>query len=112
MRSKRIHPQQVATSSQMAARLTNVGAADNFRNLFEMPVLFYAAVLTIYAAALTSPFYVVLGWLYVVFRIAHTLIHATYNKVMHRLYAFGSSFIVLAVLWVAIAWDVAVVGRG
>ncbi len=32
MRSKRIHPQVAATSVQMAARLENVQAADNFRS--------------------------------------------------------------------------------
>ena len=42
MRSKRIHPQAVANSVTMAARLDNVQIADNFRNLFETPVLFLA----------------------------------------------------------------------
>ena len=44
MRGRRIHPQAAATSVQMAARLEDVQAADNFRNLFEIPVLFYALV--------------------------------------------------------------------
>ena len=43
-RQKRIHPQAMSTSVQMAAKLQNVQAADNFRNLFETPVLFYALV--------------------------------------------------------------------
>ena len=37
MRAKRIHPQAASTSIQMAAKLQNVQAADNFRNLFETP---------------------------------------------------------------------------
>ena len=41
MTARRIHPNKVASSSQMGAVLQNTRGADNFRNLFEMPVLFY-----------------------------------------------------------------------
>ena len=112
MRAKRIPPQAVATATQMAARLSDTCAADNFRNLFETPVLFYAAVLTIYAAELTSPLYVTLAWVYVVLRLVHSAIHCTYNKVMHRLSVFMAAFLALSLIWGLIAWDVAIVGRG
>jgi len=42
MRTRRIHPQQVANSRTAAQHYESVQAADNYRNLFEMPVLFYA----------------------------------------------------------------------
>jgi len=112
MRAKRIPPQAVATATQMAARLSDICAADNFRNLFETPVLFYAAVLTIYAAELTSPLYVTLAWVYVALRLVHSAIHCTYNKVMHRLGVFMAAFLALSLIWGLIAWDVAIVGRG
>jgi len=112
MRAKRIPPQAVATATQMAARLSDTCAADNFRNLFETPVLFYAAVLTIYAAELTSPLYVTLAWVYVALRLVHSAIHCTYNKVMHRLGVFMAAFLALSLIWGLIAWDVAIVGRG
>ena len=112
MRAKRIPPQAVATATQMAARLSDTCAADNFRNLFETPVLFYAAVLTVYAAELTSPLYVTLAWVYVVLRLVHSAIHCTYNKVMHRLSVFMAAFLALSLIWGLIAWDVAIVGRG
>ena len=47
IRRERIPPQAVATSVQAAARLTDTRASDNFRNLFELPVLFYLAVVVI-----------------------------------------------------------------
>jgi hypothetical protein len=75
-------------------------------------VLFYAAVLTIYAAELTSPLYVTLAWVYVVLRLVHSAIHCTYNKVMHRLSVFMAAFLALSLIWGLIAWDVAIVGRG
>ncbi|MET0204667.1 MAG: MAPEG family protein [Casimicrobiaceae bacterium] len=112
MVARRVPPQQVATAAQMAARLEDTGAADNFRNLFETPLLFVAAVLTIYAAALTSLPYVVLAWLYVAARVVHSVIHCTYNKVMHRLFAFLASLLVLWTMWGLIGWDLVVAGRG
>lgn len=112
MRERRIHSQAVASASQMMSRLARTGAADNFRNLFETPVLFYAAALTIYAVHLSSPLYVALAWGYVALRLVHSLIHCTYNKVMHRLQAFIASFVVLWVIWGLIAWDVVIANRG
>lgn len=102
MRNKRIHPQAAATSVQMAARLENVQAADNFRNLFEVPVLFYALVAVALAAHHTPTWLVFGAWLYVLLRVVHSVIHCTYNKVMHRLSAFLAGFALLVALWVAL----------
>lgn len=104
MKRERIHPQAVATSAQSAARLTDSCAADNFRNLFELPVLFYVALV---AAAMTGQVTVTtlsLAWLFVLLRVAHSTIQCTYNKVMHRFYAYLAGGIVLWVLWAVIAW--------
>ncbi len=101
MREKRVHPQTVATSLQMVARLENVQAADNFRNLFETPVLFYVLA-TIALAMAYTPLWLVIGaWLYVALRVLHSLIQCTYNKVMHRFRVFLASFALLTILWVA-----------
>lgn len=101
MRQKGIHPQAVATSVQMASRLEHIQAADNFRNLSEVPILFYALV-AIALGTNNTPGWLVLGcWLYVALRVLHSFIQCTYNKVMHRLYAFMASFLLLVGLWVA-----------
>jgi hypothetical protein len=101
MRTKRIHPQAVATSVKMATRLDNIQAADNFRNLFEVPVLFYALA-AVALATKHTPLWLVYGaWLYVVLRALHSLIHCTYNRVMHRFAAFLASFALLVGLWLA-----------
>jgi hypothetical protein len=101
MRSKRIHPQTISTFAQITSRLENTQAADNFRNLFETPVLFYALV-AIALAIHNTPGWLVMGcWLYVVLRVLHSFIQCTYNKVMHRFVVFVSSFVLLVVLWVA-----------
>jgi hypothetical protein len=49
-----------------------------------------------------TPAWLAVGaWLYVLLRVAHSLIHCTYNKVMHRLAVFLASFVLLVGLWVS-----------
>lgn len=103
-RRERIHPQSVATSAQMAARLTDSRCADNLRNLFELPVLFYVAVIVAFVTAQGAPLVVVLAWLFVALRVAHSFIHCGYNKVMHRFAVFLAGALVLSVLWARLAW--------
>lgn len=107
MRARRIHPQAVATASAMAGKLENVTAADNFRNLFEGPTLFYAACAVALALRLADPLLVALAWAYVAARCAHTAIHVTTNRVMRRFAAFATSHALLALLWIVLAVRVA-----
>src|ERR1044071_4397290 len=79
MKRERIHPQAVATSAQAAAKLTDSKAADNFRNLFELPVLFYLALVVAAQTAQVNASTIALAWLFVALRIAHSAIHCTYN---------------------------------
>lgn len=99
MRQKRVRPQAVATSLQMTAALERVQAADNFKNLFELPVLFY--VLCICALTLSfTPGWLIGGlWGFVGLRYLHSFIHCTYNNVMHRFWAYAASFLLLFALW-------------
>ena len=99
LRSRRIHPQQVATSKQMGETLQNVQSADHFRNLFEVPVLFYAVCGFIAIAKLTTLFLLACAWGYVVLRAAHTYVHLTSNKVVRRFQVFVASTLVLYVMW-------------
>ena len=103
MKRERIHPQAVATSAQAEARLTHSRAADNFRNLFELPVLFYLALVV---AALTAQVHAAtlgLAWTFVALRVLHSWIHCTYNRVKHRFHAFAASSLVLWALWIVLA---------
>jgi hypothetical protein len=105
MRRERIHPQAVATSAQMAARITDSRASDNFRNLFELPVLFYVALLVLASIGQVTPATLLLAWLFVALRILHSAIHCSYNRVVHRFYAYLAGGLVLWVLWGVIAVD-------
>ena len=103
MKRERIHPQAVATSAQATARLTDSAAADNFRNLFELPVLFYLAIVVAAQSGQVTALTVSLAWLFVALRIAHSAIQCTYNKVIHRFYAYVSGGAALWLLWGVLA---------
>ena len=105
MNARRINPQSVRTSRLAAGVLENVAAADNFRNLFEVPVLFFAVCLAFAVSARTSPGAVVLAWLYVALRAAHSLIHLSYNRVMHRFTVYAASTLTVFALWLLFAWE-------
>ncbi|MFO1507519.1 MAG: MAPEG family protein [Lysobacterales bacterium] len=104
MKRDRIHPQAIATSAQATARLTDSRAADNFRNLFELPVLFYLALVVAAVCGLETLPVLVLAWLFVVLRVAHSWIHCTYNKVMHRFSAYLAGGIALWLLWIVLGY--------
>jgi hypothetical protein len=99
MRERRIHPQKVATSQAMAQTMQNVQSADHFRNLFEVPVLFYALCGFLAITKLTTLFLLACAWGFVVLRAVHTYIHLTHNTVLRRFQAFVASTIVLYVMW-------------
>jgi len=58
--------------------------SDNLKNLFEMPVLFYALILYLFATGKVDLAYLSAAWLFVVFRALHSLVHCTFNLVMLR----------------------------
>jgi hypothetical protein len=99
MRARGIHPQKLATSRQMAETMQNTQAADHFRNLFEMPVLFYVLCALLAISQLTTPLLLACAWGYVVLRAYHAYIHLTHNKVIRRFQAYVASCLVLFLMW-------------
>lgn len=107
-KGNRIHPQKTATSAQMMALMEDSRAADNFRNLFEVPVLFYVATLTIFSGGFTCLPHLVFAWGFVAARFAHSYIHCTGNVVIRRFYAYLASWIFLFCTWSMLAWQLLV----
>ena len=98
MRELGIDPQTVR-SSAMAGVLKKVEAGDNFKNLFEVPVLFYVLVACLTAADMVTPLFVVGAWVFVALRALHSTIHCTYNKVLHRFYAYAAGTVLVFAMW-------------
>jgi hypothetical protein len=99
LRQRRIDPQSLATSALAAQTLQRVQASDNFKNLFEVPILFYALCAVLTLAQYVSPFFVMGAWLYVALRYIHSFIHLTYNRVTHRFAVYALSTVILFMLW-------------
>ena len=99
IRKNRIDPQQLATSETASSRLKDVSAADNFSNLLETPVLFYVICTILFVTDEVTQFNLLLAWVYVALRAVHSLIHVTYNNVIHRWAAYVTSTLCLFVIW-------------
>lgn len=79
-----------------------IGAArrvsDNYNNLLEQPVLFYALCLTIAVGGLTDKSHLWLAWGYFALRVAHSAIHCSYNKMPHRGVTFALASLLLMIM--------------
>src|SRR5580765_5001761 len=73
--------------------------SDNLKNLFEIPVLFYALALYLFVTNQVDGTYVAAAWVFVAFRALHSAVHCTINIVMVRFYLYLVS--TLAVWFIA-----------
>ena len=74
--------------------------SDNLKNLFEIPVIFYALAFYLFATKQVDTVYVAAAWVFVAFRVLHSAVHCTFNLVMLRFYLY--LFAALAVWLIAI----------
>ena len=103
LQQRGIDPQALATAAATAQTMQHVQASDNFKNLFEVPVLFYALCAVLASAQHVSPFFVIGAWLYVALRYVHSFIHLTYNRVIHRFAVYVLSTALLFLMWGVLA---------
>jgi hypothetical protein len=99
MARRRIDPQSIALSAQKEAGLSDTRGADNFNNQFQLPILFYVAVLVAHATGQGSALFVQLAWAFVGTRLVHALIQWTYNRVVHRFAVYAAGGLILWWMW-------------
>ena len=75
---------------------------NNLTNQFELPVLFYAACLSLFVTGGVSAITVALAWLFALSRIAHTYVHVTSNRIRYRRPIFTLGYFLLAGMWIAL----------
>ena len=97
MRKVGVSSQEYTTPDKGAAVLPESVSfpAHNFRNLFELPVLFYALCLYLFVTGTAERPDLVAAWLFVGFRALHSLIHSTVNIVIARFLAYLAATIAL-----------------
>lgn len=69
--------------------------SDNLKNLFELPVLFYALVLFLFVTGQIDRPYLIAAWIFVTFRALHSAVHCTFNLVMLRFYLYAIASLAL-----------------
>jgi hypothetical protein len=74
--------------------------SDNLKNLFEIPIIFYALVLYLFITKQVDAVYVSAAWVFVVFRTLHSAVHCTFNRIILRFYLY--LFATIAVWFIAI----------
>lgn len=96
-----IDAQALQTPAAVEALIPGPAAAPahNFRNLLELPVLFYATCLYLTVFGLVDELYVNCAWIFVAGRCLHSLVHCTYNRVSHR---FAVYLVSSVALWVMV----------
>ena len=77
-----------------------------FANQFEVPVLFYVLVILLIVLHHAGWLYVILAWIFVLFRILQAGIHVTANNMLWRGQAYAVSVVVLFVMWVIFAIEI------
>ena len=58
--------------------------SSNFKNLFEIPILFYVLVFFLFVTEQVDMIHVAAAWLFALTRYAHSFVHCTFNHVMTR----------------------------
>jgi len=71
-----------------------------FSNQFELPVLFYVLTILAFITHLAGVVFVVLAWIFVIFRLLHAYVHVTNNKIRLRGSMYGIAAIALILNWV------------
>lgn len=77
---------------------------NNLVNQFELPVLFFAACLSLHAVGAAGTAAVILAWLFVASRAIHAWIHVTSNRIRYRQPAFTLGLLIVAIMWVLLAF--------
>lgn len=80
--------------------------SNNYHSQFQLPLLFYVAVILALFTRTADLIFVVLSWLFVLARIAHTYVHTTSNHVPTRFKVFAVGVFVLIAMWVWFAFKI------
>jgi hypothetical protein len=101
IRSLKIRPQDLSPRRLAEISPPSVSnPSDNLKNLFEIPVIFYAIALYLFVTEQVDGVYAIAAWIFVIFRVLHSIVHCTFNRVMLRFFLY--LFATLAVWFMAI----------
>ncbi len=97
-RSGAVNPQDVALREPNWPKRT-AQAANSYSNQFELPVLFYVLTILEWVTRHAGVLFVLLAWIFVIFRVLQAYVHVTSNIVRLRGAFFSISALVLMIMW-------------
>lgn len=98
MSQAKIRPGQATKAQMDGLPAWARNPSDNYNHLMEQPTIFYAIAISLSLLSVNSDASVLLAWVYVVLRVAHSLLQALVNKIEVRFAIFVLSNIPLFAL--------------
>lgn len=80
--------------------------SNNYDNLLAAPILFYVLCGLLFVTEMVSEVQLILAWVFVASRIAHSYVHTTSNKIMVRARFFIGGLLLLSIMWVVFFFQV------
>lgn len=93
-----VKPQDIALREPDWPKRTRQ-VANSFSNQLELPVLFYVLTILALFTRHAGILFVMLAWVFVIFRLLHAGVHVTSNIVRLRGSLFAVAAVVLAIMW-------------
>lgn len=107
LRRKQAVQSKSATISQFRENQTeppeSIFVRNNLANQFELPLLFHSVCLALYATGGVGLVPVLLAWIFIVSRYAHSVVHVTSNRIRYRQPLFTLGFLMVVILWIWLA---------
>ena len=102
IRRREVRPRDIVLGEKKWPMAT-IQAGNCFDNQFQLPVLFH--ILTGFALVTHQAdlLFVIMGWLFVLSRVVHAVIHTGSNDLQLRFAAFAIGTFVLAAMWIIFA---------
>ena len=77
-----------------------VKVREHYKNLFELPIFFFLLCLILYLLDRVDSIDVILAWIFVFFKILHSVVRLTTNNTRKRAYSFTICYFALLFGWV------------
>jgi hypothetical protein len=100
-----VRPEDIALREPRWPKRT-LQVANSFANQFELPVLFYVLTILAYMTHKAGLVFVILAWIFVIFRLLHAYVHVTSNVVRVRGSLYGIAAVALIINWAIYIFEV------
>jgi hypothetical protein len=107
VRQGKIHIKYFRTYNEGETTALEQKANQHFANLFEVPVLFYAASITAMVLPVQGNGIVIAAWIFVATRVAHAYTHIGPNRLYPRMVSFFTGFFSVIAMWILIGLEAA-----